>query len=235
VGKEGVEMKKLSKECRPLRADAVRNREKILAAAGVVFARRGLEGTLDEVASEAGVGVGTVYRRFPDKETLIAALFESAVDEIATLALSAYEAENSWEGLEWLMEKTLARQCVNRGLRDVLWGTSLAPDHMAIVKQRIGPAITQLLERAQRDGYLRDDVTEADFPILELMISSVGYVTNDAAPDLWRRYLTILLDGLVVKRDGPSPLHQLPEDHSVDDALRMAKGKLPVRRRAEVS
>jgi hypothetical protein len=162
-------------------------------------------------------------------------LFESAVDEIATLALSAYEAENSWDGLVWFMEETLSRQCVNRGLRDVLWDTSSPRDRMDIVKQRIGPAISLLLERAQRDGYLRDDVAEADFPILELMISSVGYMTNDVAPDLWRRYLTILLDGLVVRRDQPTPLHQLPEDHSVDDALLLAKGDLPARRRVDVS
>jgi AcrR family transcriptional regulator len=228
-------MKNFAKECRPLRADAVRNREKILTAAGVVFARRGLDGTLDEVASEAGVGVGTVYRRFPDKESLILALFESAVDEIATLALSAYEAENSWDGLVWLLEQTLSRQCVNRGLRDVLWDTSLAHDRMAIVKKRIAPAIAQLMQRAQRDGYLRDDLLDADFPILELMISSVGYMTNDGASELWRRYLTILLDGLVVKRDRPTPLQQLPNDHSVDDALRMTKIGFSALRSVDVS
>jgi AcrR family transcriptional regulator len=228
-------MKNLAKECRPLRADAVRNREKILTAAGVVFARRGLDGTLDEVASEAGVGVGTVYRRFPDKESLILALFESAVDEIATLALSAYEAENSWDGLVWLLEQTLSRQCVNRGLRDVLWDTSLAHERMVIVKQRIAPAISQLMQRAQRDGYLRDDLIDADFPILELMISSVSYMTNDGAPELWRRYLTILLDGLVVKRDQPTLLQQLPNDHSVDDALRMTKVGFNALRSADVS
>ena len=228
-------MKNLAKECRPLRADAVRNREKILTAAGVVFARRGLDGTLDEVASEAGVGVGTVYRRFPDKESLILALFESAVDEIATLALSAYEAENSWDGLVWLLEQTLSRQCVNRGLRDVLWDTSLAHERMVIVKQRIAPAISQLMQRAQRDGYLRDDLIDADFPILELMISSVSYMTNDGEPELWRRYLTILLDGLVVKRDQPTLLQQLPNDHSVDDALRMTKVGFNALRSADVS
>ena len=133
------------------------------------------------------------------------------------------------------MEQTLGRQCVNRGLRDVLWDTSLSHERMAIVKQRIAPAITQLIERAQRDGYLRDDIVEADFPILELMISSVGYVTNDSAPELWRRYLTILLDGLVVKRDQPTPLRMLPDDHSVDDALRMSKGDFRSYRNAKVS
>jgi len=73
------------------------NRERILEAAAVVFAERGLDATLDEVAVKAGVGVGTVYRRFSDKDALVGALFENAVDEIASLALTANDHDNSWE------------------------------------------------------------------------------------------------------------------------------------------
>jgi AcrR family transcriptional regulator len=214
-------MMKKAKECRPLRADAVRNREKILAAAATVFARRGLDATLDEVALEAGVGVGTVYRRFPDKDTLIAALFENSVDEIATLALSAFESENSWDGLVWFLQEALQRQCVNRGLRDVVVGTPYARERMEQVKCRIAPAIAQLVERAQRDGYLRADVVGADFSILEMMISSLSCMTEQLSPDLWRRYLTIVLDGLMVKRDGPSPLEQHLDENTAVEALRV--------------
>src|ERR1700693_2290626 len=89
---------------RPLRADAERNRAKILAAAALVFAERGLDATLDEVANSAGVGVATVYRRFPDKNALVGALFEKAVDEIANLAFAANTIENSWDALVWFLE-----------------------------------------------------------------------------------------------------------------------------------
>ncbi len=205
---------------RPLRADAVRNREKILAAAATVFANRGLDATLDEIALEAGVGVGTVYRRFPDKEVLVAALFESGIDELATLALSAYESENSWDGLVWFMQEALSRQCTNKGLRDVVISTTYADQLKDSAKSRIGPALHKLIERAQRDGYLRTDVVESDFPIMEMMISSLGCVTNQLAPDLWRRYLTIMLDGLIVSRDAPTPLEQFPNDELVAAALR---------------
>ena len=211
---------------RPLRADAVRNREKILAAAAAVFARRGLDATLDEVALEARVGVGTVYRRFPDKDTLIDALFENSVDEIATLALSAYEAENSWEGLVWFLQEALQRQCMNRGLRDIVVGAPYGRERMESVKCRIAPAIAQLIERAQRDGYLRDDVVGADFAILEMMISSLGCMTGALSTDLWRRYLTIILDGLVVKRDSPTALPQPLDENVVDAALRLKSKQL---------
>ena len=223
---KGITMDAVSLKSRPLRADEVRNREKILAAAAVVFARRGLDATLDEVALEACVGVGTVYRRFPDKDTLIGALFENAVDEIATLALSAYEAENSWEGLVWFLQEALGRQCMNRGLRDIVVGAPYGRERMESVKCRIAPAIAQLIERAQRDGYLRNDVVGADFAILEMMISSLGCMTGDLSTDLWRRYLTIILDGLVVKRDSPTTLPQPIDEKVVDAALRLKSKQL---------
>src|ERR1700731_114153 len=113
---------------RPLRADAERNRAKILAAAAQVFAERGLEATLDEVANAAGVGVGTVYRRFPDKNALVGALFENAVDEFATLACTAITRENSWDALVWFLEQALERQCSNLGLRDVVFGSPIAEE-----------------------------------------------------------------------------------------------------------
>ena len=204
---------------RPLRADAERNRAKILTAAAQVFAEQGLDATLDEVAAAAGVGVGTVYRRFPDKDALIAALFDNAVDEIASLAHAAAKRPNSWEALVWFLEEALQRQCSNRGLRDVVVGSTYAEDHMAHAKQRITPSIELLVARAQRDGYLRTDVVAADFPIIEMMISFLGNLTASVAPELWRRYLTIILDGLVVARSAPSALQDFPVDHLVYETL----------------
>jgi AcrR family transcriptional regulator len=205
---------------RPLRADAERNRTKILEAAAQVFAEQGLDATLDEVAVAAGVGVGTVYRRFPDKDTLIGALFDNAVDEIANLASAAPSRGNSWEALVWFLEEALQRQCANRGLRDVVVGSTYAVDRLEAAKCRITPAIGLLVESAQRDGYLRADVVGADFPIMEMMISFLGNMTATVAPDLWRRYLTIILDGLMVSRSEPSALYEVPVDSVMGEALR---------------
>ncbi len=207
---------------RPLRADAKRNLTKILEAAALVFAEKGLDATLDEVAAVAGVGVGTVYRRFPDKEALIGALFDNAIDDIVHLAKVAPTHGNSWEALVWFLEEALDRQCANRGLRDVVVGSSFPIDRLQAAKGRLSPAIAQLVEGAQRDGYLRGDVVSADFPVMEMMISFLGNMTAQVAPDLWRRYLTILLDGLVVARGEPSPLRALPDDAVLQEALHSA-------------
>lgn len=190
---------------RPLRADAARNREKILLAAAKVFAERGLDATLDEIATAADVGVGTVYRRFPDKDSLVAALFEKKIDDLATLAEQAGLIENSWNGFVWFLEQVLARQCENKGLRDVLAGSPYAHEAMEAAASRIVPLVMALMQRAQRDGYLRPDLVEADVTVLEKMISSLASTAHDT-PELWRRYLAIILDGLVVRREEPSAL-----------------------------
>src|SRR3954471_19846352 len=89
---------------RPLRADAERNRRRILAAAREVFARRGLDAGLDEIARHAGVGTGTVYRRFPDKNKLVEALFEERLDQVLACAQRAAEHPDPWEGLTTALE-----------------------------------------------------------------------------------------------------------------------------------
>jgi AcrR family transcriptional regulator len=202
----------------------VRNREKILAAAATVFAARGLDVTFDDIAAAANVGVATVYRRFPDKDSLVAALFENAVGEIATLALSASGAANSWDGFVWFLEEALERLCVNTGLRDVILGAPYAEERMAAAKIRIVPAMMVLMERAQRDGYLRSDLVEVDMSVIEMMISSLGGGANRSAPNLWRRYLQIILDGLVVHRAQPSALPPCPPEAAALDAIRASRG-----------
>ncbi len=209
---------------RPLRADAVRNREKILAAATTVFAARGLDVTFDDIAAAANVGVATVYRRFPDKDSLVVALFENAVGEIATLAQSASGAANSWDGFVWFLEEALERLCVNTGLRDVILGVGRAEERMAAAKIRIVPAMMVLIDRAQRDGYLRPDLVGVDMSVIEMMISSLGGGTTQSAPNLWRRYLQIILDGLVVHRAQPSVLPPCPPEAAVLDAIRGSRG-----------
>src|SRR3954452_17176057 len=108
---------------RPLRRDAERNRQRILHAAAAAFAEGGLGVTMDEIARRAGVGVGTVYRRFPDKELLIEALFEQRLDELVELAKDALALEDAWEGLVRFFETFIAVQAADRGLKEVVLGT----------------------------------------------------------------------------------------------------------------
>lgn len=211
------------RDARPLRADAAKNREKILDAAERVFAERGLEATLDDIANAAGVGVATVYRRFPDKNSLVTALFEHAIDEIVAMAERAAAFDDSWAGFVWFMDEVLGRQCENQGLRDVIVGTPYAQERIASAKRRIGPAIGALVQRAQRDGRLRPDVNEADIVVLEMMISSLGGPVNALAPNLWRRHLGIILDGLMVSRTAPTKLAVGPMDDAVAVSLKASR------------
>jgi AcrR family transcriptional regulator len=205
--------------CRPLRADAARNRERILEAAATVFAKRGLEATLDDVADEAGVGVGTVYRRFPCKDALVEALFEQAVDGMVELVYQAETMADSWDGLVWFLDRASQRQAENLGLRDVIMHGMCGQDGIGRGRERIAPAVGRLIERAQRDGNLRPDIVAADMPIIELMVNSVATRTGDLAPELWRRYLAIILDGLSAHGASRSALPDAPTDETVGQAL----------------
>src|SRR3954467_15079526 len=106
-----------------LRRDAERNRRRILAAAADAFAEGGLGVTMDEIARCAGVGVGTVYRRFPDKELLIEALFEERIDELVALAEAARDDPDPFAGIVRFFETFLAVQAADRGLKEVVLGT----------------------------------------------------------------------------------------------------------------
>jgi AcrR family transcriptional regulator len=188
---------------KPLRADAERNRRRILEAASEVFGERGLGATLDAVAERAGVGVGTVYRRFPDKEALVDALFEERIDEVRAIADEAARIPDGWDALTTFMERALEMHCHDRALKELVFSTAHGQDRVARARARIKPAVETLFERAQASGKLRSDVDVNDVPILQLMVTAVIDYAQDAAPDVWRRYLGLLLDGL---RAGHTPL-----------------------------
>jgi AcrR family transcriptional regulator len=197
---------------RPLRRDAERNRERILAAAADAFARDGLSVTMDEIARVAGVGVGTVYRRFPDKELLIDALFEQRIEELVALAEAARDHPDPFAGLVQFFETFLAVQAADRGLRDVVLGTARGAGRAARARDRIGPIIDELLARALAAGDVRRDLTAADLAVIQFMLGAVIDFTHDVAPETWRRVLAIVLDGLAPRREGPSPLPAPPLD-----------------------
>lgn len=191
---------------RPLRRDAEENRDRILRSAQELFAHRGLETTLDDIAGHAQVGVGTVYRRFPNKECLVEALFERRIQEMVEVARGALSQENSWTGFVALLEGFLALEAEDRGLREVVLGSSFGKDRVASAKERIKPLLDEVISRAQADGYLRPDLKSTDIAMITAMAGAVGEFCDGVASGLWRRYLLILLDGLMTKREMPSHL-----------------------------
>jgi AcrR family transcriptional regulator len=178
------------------RADARRNREKLLAAATAAFAAEGEGVALETIAARAGVGVGTVYRRFPQKELLIEALFEERVGELVAIAERALEEDDPWEALVGFLERAQALQATNRGLKELVLSTIHGRERVACVRERLAPLADALVERAQASGQLRPDVDGTDLPIVQVMLGAVVDVTRDVAPDTWRRMLAIFVDGL---------------------------------------
>jgi AcrR family transcriptional regulator len=191
---------------RPLRRDAERNRQRILEAARAAFAEGGLAVTLDEIARRAGVGVGTVYRRFADKEQLIDALFEDRMTEFAQLAQECLRAGDPWTGLVLFLEHATEQHACDRGFKEVALSGAHGLDRVARARELMFPLVSQLVRRAQADGSLRPDVEPTDMPLLQLMFGSLSECTRDVDPDVWRRFLGIVTDGLRTRRDGPSPL-----------------------------
>jgi AcrR family transcriptional regulator len=206
---------------RPLRRDAERNRQRILDTAGTLFAERGLAVSLDEIARHAGVGVGTVYRRFPDKEQLIDALFEDRLAEILATATASLEISDPWEGLVHFVERSMELQVADRALKELLLSTTTAHARIEQGRRQIQPVVEAVLDRAQQAGVVRDDLVIADVLLLQHAIGEVADYTRDVAPQAWRRVLCIALDGLRPDRRRPSPMPVPPlDDEQVDCSMR---------------
>jgi AcrR family transcriptional regulator len=186
---------------RPLRRDAALNREKILRAAREVFGRHGLSVTLDDVARHAGVGVGTVYRRFPDKETLVRALFEQDLGMRQASAERALTHPDPWEGFVDFLTEMGADLAENRGLQEVIMLGSHSSEPIETVRGGMLPFLEALIQRAQESGDLRAEITPSDIPVVVQMLSAASQFTQGKRPDVWRRYFEIMLNGIRQRPD----------------------------------
>ena len=205
---------------RPLRADALRNQKRILAAARELFAERGLDITLDNVAEHAGVGVGTVYRRFANKQELIAGVFEENVERMAEQAENAHDNPDPWTGLVDFFGYMCQHMAGNRGLGEVLVTLDDNEERFACVKERMQPAIARVIDRAKAAGELRPDAEAGDFFALIHMVDWIADFARPVNPDIWRRYFAVILDGLRCETKERQPL---PERPLTDQEIHVAK------------
>ena len=141
--------------CRPLRRDAERNRQKILSAAAEVIAERGLDATLDDVARQAGVGVGTVYRRFPGKEALAEALFDERLGTLAAIAEHALADPDPWAGLVRYLEQAAELLTADLGLRQILTSATLRHGQASQARARMEPVDTRLVDKGITTSRMR--------------------------------------------------------------------------------
>jgi AcrR family transcriptional regulator len=190
---------------RPLRRDAERNRSLIVAAARDAFATDGIDVSVEEIARRAGVGIATLYRRFPTKEELIDAVLEDAFTEICRAAQSGLEAEDAWVGFTAFLERVFALHERNRGLKDVIASHRHGRRRLEAARAELRPLIAELIARAQAQGALRGDFTPEDVPLLFWSGGRVAQMSSDVVPELWRRYLGFMLDGLRASAATPLP------------------------------
>jgi AcrR family transcriptional regulator len=193
---------------KPLRSDARRNREQLVASARELLASEGVDVSVDEITRHAGLGMGTLYRHFPTKEELVDAVLEDAFAELVQLAEQAAAAEDAWAGLTGFMEQALASHAANRGLKDVL-ATQEHGARRRAMRERIQPLLRKVVERAQAQGALRPDFTAEDLSLVFWAVGRVIQTTADIAPQQWRRHLGFLLDGLRASAATPLPVPAL--------------------------
>jgi AcrR family transcriptional regulator len=180
-----------------LRADAARNRERILDAAIEVFAERGYEASTAEIAARAGVGEATLFRRFPTKDDLITAIVAMMLDEAAAVATSCLEEEDPWRGVERFLYEMAERASQDHGISAANKERCMASPTLAEERRRVLDLTVQLVKRAQSAGALRDDIAGQDLMFLMGAVASVSEVpVPGLRDDLWKRYLGIVLDGL---------------------------------------
>ena len=180
---------------RPLRADAARNRTLILEAARDAFADGGLEVGVEEIARRAGVGKGTLYRRFPTKEALIRAIFDEILAEVERLADAGDGADAAAE-FERFLEGAARMQASNQGFYDVVMQRLAGSPMTAEQQQRFLAAVGRPLARAQAAGRVRDDLVPEDIQLMLRMLGATTRPAPDGRPmdDHWPRYLGLLLD-----------------------------------------
>jgi AcrR family transcriptional regulator len=147
---------------RPLRRDAQRNRDAILAAARQVFCDHGLEAPLEEIARRAGVGIGTLYRRFPSRVELLDAVLADTVQAHVDAAEQALAADDPWDGFTFYLEQTCRLQAADRGLNDAMGMRFPRAAAVEAVKTRLFDLVAQVVDRAQQSGQLRADLTLED-------------------------------------------------------------------------
>jgi AcrR family transcriptional regulator len=190
-----------------MRRDAQLNRERLIEAARRLFAERGLDVPLDEVARAAGVSIGTLYNRFPNRADLVGAVFADREETVVGLAEHALTMDRPWDGFVHFVEQICRLLAADRGYNDL---SARRVPHAA--PPRGHELMTRLLTRAQDSGDLRADFTLADMAFVTWSITRTIEATGNVRPDAWRRHLAFLLDGLRATAAHPLPVPPLADE-----------------------
>jgi AcrR family transcriptional regulator len=204
-----------------LRRDAVRNRERVLAAADAVFAEQGLEATLADIAEHAGVGVGTIYRRFADKGALVAALMDDKLVATTATVEAAELAETAWDAFTQFLRDVSTQLLSDRALGQILLADP-GQESAGRLIDAIRPAATRILKRAQAEGALRPEIRFNDVSPLLVMVTTTADFVEAGNSRVWARYLEVVLNGLRARPDQPPLPYRALSDAELDVANRAA-------------
>ncbi|MGW4606856.1 TetR/AcrR family transcriptional regulator [Streptomyces sp. NPDC004532] len=189
----------------PLRSDAERNRERIIAAARVLFARDGLNASMASVAREAGVGIATMFRRFPTKAELVDAVFADRMGAYADAVAVALDDPDPWNGFVGYIESACAMQAADYGFADVLTLTFPTAKALEELRNAAYEGMVELIGRAKATGRLREDFDPSDLVLIHMANAGVVNATGDAAPDAWRRVVALMIQSLEAPARGRLP------------------------------
>jgi AcrR family transcriptional regulator len=195
-----------------LRRDAQANRATLLAAAQARFAANGIDAPLDQIAKDAGLAIGTLYRHFPTRLDLIQALFAEKLQRWLQAAERADAMDDAWEGFVVFVEAMCQLQADDQGFNDLISMRLPAAAGLAATQDRIGDIAARIIGRAQGQGSLRPDLTREDLAFVIWSQSRINQATRGVAPRAWRRHLYLMLDGFRAER-----AHPLPEPPMTDD------------------
>lgn len=186
----------MSKSERPLRADARRNRERILASAGELFASHGHKAQMEDIAAHCGLGMGTLYRHFPNKQALLTAMAGERFRGTAELARAAEDIADPGEAFETVLRGYLEAADGDAGFQLALMGSvEVAWEGIEREKAEFSAVVTRIVDRAIAAGSIRADFTMSDFTMLANGVIATMYFKPGGSPD-WRRHLELVLDAV---------------------------------------
>lgn len=189
----------------PLRRDARRNRDMLLAAARTVYAEQGVDAPLDDIARRAGVGNATLYRHFAGRAALVEAVFSDALTAVLDAGEKARHTTDAWAGLTGYLEHIFELLASDRGAGDLMTTVVEGIPSLEALRPHNHETIDTLLRRAREQGAVRDDITTEDLLFLLAALGRAVPAAAAAAPGAWRRYLALSLDGLCARPGRPLP------------------------------
>ncbi|MBB5958079.1 AcrR family transcriptional regulator [Saccharothrix tamanrassetensis] len=197
----------MAAEPKPLRADAARNRRKLLDAAAEVFGDRGLDAPLEHIARRAGVSIGTLYAHFPTRQAFVDAIFPERLAVLDRIADESLADPDPWRGFVAFLVGIFTLQAEDHGLNDALARRFPQASELAEVCQRGADHAERIIKRAKESGRLRADFELSDLTALTWAMSQVIRESAATAPDAWRRCLAFVVDGL--RAEAAHPIGEL--------------------------